>query len=102
MNRSTQATNHTTQLGLRKLAHQERMIELLFEGHRYWDLKRWKTATHVLNEPIQGWDIYQEDAATYYRVRLLFNQQFRMRDYFWPIKESELLVNRNLVQSPGW
>ncbi|WP_132129999.1 RagB/SusD family nutrient uptake outer membrane protein [Anseongella ginsenosidimutans] len=101
-NHSTQPAKYTTQQGLREIIHQERMIELLFEGHRYWDLKRWKKAPQVLSQPITGWDIYQEDAATYYRVRLIFNQQFRMRDYFWPVRESELLINRNLVQSPGW
>ncbi|WP_257669230.1 RagB/SusD family nutrient uptake outer membrane protein [Parapedobacter tibetensis] len=101
-NHSTQATKHTTQLGLREIIHQERMIELMFEGKRWWDLKRWKKAPQVLNQPITGWDIYQEEAVTYYRVRVVFNQEFRQRDYFWPIKESELLVNRNLVQSPGW
>ncbi|HMR19940.1 MAG TPA: RagB/SusD family nutrient uptake outer membrane protein, partial [Sphingobacterium sp.] len=101
-NYSSQPNKYTTQQGLREIIHQERMIELLFEGHRYWDLKRWKKAPQVLNQPITGWDIYQEDAATYYRVRVVFNQEFRMRDYFWPIKESEMLINRNLIQSPGW
>lgn len=101
-NHSTQPTKYTTQSGLREIIHQERMIELMFEGKRWWDLKRWKKAPQVLNQPITGWDIYQEDAETYYRVRVVFNQEFRMRDYFWPIKESEMLVNRNLIQSPGW
>ncbi len=99
---SLQPDKPSTQAGLREIIHQERMIELMFEGKRWWDLKRWKKAPEVLNQPITGWDIYQEDAETYYRVRHIFNQKFQLRDYFWPIKESEILVNRNLVQSPGW
>ncbi|CAL1519478.1 RagB/SusD family nutrient uptake outer membrane protein [Chitinophaga sp. MM2321] len=32
-----------------KLLRHERMVELAFEGHRYWDLRRWGLATTVLN-----------------------------------------------------
>lgn len=91
-----------TQAGLREIIHQERMIELAFEGHRFWDLRRWKKAVSTMNEPITGWDINQESAENYYQPRIIFNQKFSTRDYFWPIREAELLVNDNLLQSPGW
>ena len=87
---------------LRKIIHQERAIELAFEGQRFWDLRRWKEAHKVLNEPIKGWDILQESAAAYYRPVLLYNQRFTMKEYFWPIKLSEMQINKNLVQNPGW
>lgn len=32
-----------------KLLRHERMIELAFEGHRFWDLRRWGLASTVLN-----------------------------------------------------
>jgi len=32
----------------------------------------------------------------------LFNRSFQVRDYFWPIAETDLLTNKNLVQNPGW
>lgn len=92
----------TDQNGLRSIIQQERLNELAFEGHRFWDLRRWKRAHIELNNPITGWDIDQETAENYYRVRTLFNQRFLMRDYFWPISESSLIRNRELVQSPGW
>jgi starch-binding outer membrane protein, SusD/RagB family len=95
-------TKHTTKEGLRSIIHQERLIELAFEGKRYWDLRRWKRAPQIMNKSIQGWDIGQSDENLYYRVRTLFVQQFQMKDYFWPIKESELIINKNLVQTPGW
>jgi len=93
---------HTTKAGLRDIIHQERLIELAFEGQRFWDLRRWKTAHEVMNRPIKGWDIEQLDPAAYYKEVLLFNQTFRMREYFWPISINELLTNRNLVQNTGW
>lgn len=89
--------------GLREIIHQERNVELAFEGHRFWDLRRWKKAAEELNKPIYGWDIEQESAENYYRAKLIYNQRFTApRDYLWPIKEHTLVVNPNLVQNPGW
>jgi hypothetical protein len=93
---------YTTKDGLRNIIQQERMIELAFEGKRFWDIRRWKKAPQLMNKSIQGWDVAQQDEALYYRVKNLFTQQFQLKDYFWPVKESELIVNKNLVQSPGW
>ena len=97
-----QPSKYTTQAGLREIIRRERMIELAFEGHRFWDLRRWKTAESVLNRAISGWDISQKEAANYYRERVLYYTSFNLRDYFWPLKERALLVNRALVQNPGW
>lgn len=89
--------------GLREVIHQERGVELAFEGHRFWDLRRWKKAAEELNKPIYGWDIEQESAENYYRTKLIYSQRFTApRDYLWPIKEYSLVVNPNLVQNPGW
>jgi hypothetical protein len=93
---------HTNKDGLRNIIQQERLIELAFEGKRFWDIRRWKKAPQLMNKSIQGWDVAQQDEALYYRVKNLFTQQFQLKDYFWPVKESELIVNKNLVQSPGW
>lgn len=101
-NYSTNPGKYTSQNGLRDIIHQERTVELAFEGQRFWDLRRWKKAETVLNNPITGWDINQENPEDYYKPRVIHNQEFRSRDYFWPIREAELLVNRNLLQSPGW
>ncbi len=90
------------QATLREIIQQERLIELAFEGHRFWDLRRWRLAHIELNKPITGWDYQQKANEYYYRERVLFNQSFMTRDYFWPIRESELLVNRNLVQNYGY
>lgn len=102
-NYSYYPTKYTTQSGFRDIIHQERLIELAMEGHRFWDIRRWKTAATVQSQPIYGWDIEQASASNYYRKRLLFNQQFiAPRDYFWPIKENDIVINRNLVQNLGW
>jgi hypothetical protein len=101
-NFSSNPTKYTTQSGLRDIIHRERTIELAFEGQRFWDLRRWKEATKELNGPIQGWDVNQSDQVAFYRPKVLFNQTFKTRDYFWPIKELDMVVNKKLVQNPGW
>jgi hypothetical protein len=99
---SIDPTKYQNKDGLREIIQQERSIELMFEGQRLWDLKRWKKAHIVLNQPIKAWDITQASAPGYYSEILLANQRFEMRDYLWPIEISELQINRNLVQNPGW
>lgn len=93
---------HTNKEGLRQIIHQERAVELAFEGQRIWDLKRWKTAHLEINGPVKGWDIEQKDAPAYYKEVILFFQSFNMREYLTPISVNELLLNKNLVQNPGW
>ncbi|HYH57188.1 MAG TPA: RagB/SusD family nutrient uptake outer membrane protein, partial [Anseongella sp.] len=102
-NFSTNPDKYKNKDGLREIIHQERLIEMAFEGSRFWDLRRWKKAAQVLNQPIYGWDIIQPSFADYNRRVLLFSQSFNSpRDYLWPIREGNLLVNPNLVQNTGW
>ncbi|MCW3119219.1 MAG: starch-binding protein, partial [Chitinophagaceae bacterium] len=101
-NFSNNPSAYTTKDGLRKIIHRERMIELAFEGQRFWDQRRWKEAEKTFQEAIQGWNIGQADLQAYYQPVTLFNRSFQLRDYFWPIAENDLLTNKNLVQNPGW
>lgn len=101
-NYSSNPDKPLNQDGLREIIHQERSIELAFEGQRYWDIRRWKKATTEFNEPITGWDIEQQTPEGYYRERFIFQQTFPTRYYLWPIQENILLSNKNIVQNPGW
>ncbi|WP_114781864.1 RagB/SusD family nutrient uptake outer membrane protein [Botryobacter ruber] len=99
---SIQPGYYKSKENLREIIQQERAIELMFEGHRAWDLRRWKKAHQALNQPVRGWDILQENATAFYRPVLLYNQRFTMNQYLWPIKLEEMQKNTNLVQNPGW
>lgn len=97
------SSTYATQNGLRKIIMQERRIELAFEGHYFWDVRRWKTATTELTRPLTGWKVnYGETDVDYYSERLLINRDFTPRLYFWPIDISELRKDPNLVQNFGW
>ena len=87
----------------------ERMIELAWEGHRYFDVRRWKIADKEENEPIYGMDINQKETnkEQFYRKVVVREKaytykSFTRRQNFWPIPNAEIVRNPNLVQSPGW
>lgn len=93
---------YSSKEGLRQIIHQERRIELCFEAQSGWDLRRWKELQSVLSVPMQGWNIYDTEAVNYYRPTTQFIPVFGLKDYLWPIRSYDLVVNPNLVQNPYW
>lgn len=96
-----------TRDGMRDIIHRETDIELALEGHRFWNLRRWKTAHTELNEKQYGWVILGESAQTFYNdyngpVEVWSKCKFTApRDYLFPIKAEEILIS-GMVQNPGW
>ena len=78
----------------------ERMVELAFEDHRFWDVRRWKKGNEffvnigVANLELQGNDVILKRSTN---VR-----QWNDKYYFFPIPQSEINRNKNLIQNPGW
>ena len=95
-------TRPATKAGMREIIRQERMIELAFEGKRFWDVRRWKTAATLLNQPIKGWNINGTNTAEYYNVVVVETPTFTTKEYLWPIQEEQIRNNPNIVQNPGW
>lgn len=100
---SSSPNKFNTKEGFREIIQQERMIELAFEGSRFWDLRRWKLAARYLNQPITGWNMQGESTNDYYFIRQVYDQQFvAPRDYLWPLSENATIQNLNLSQTYGW
>lgn len=93
---------YNTQIGMRSIIHQERLIELCFESQRFWDLRRWMEAPVEYQKGIYGFHITSMSPEDYYVKTFLAEQSFGLKDYFWPIPTSYLELNRNLVQNLGW
>ena len=94
---------HTTLSGMREIIQTERMIELSFEGHRYYDLRRWLLADQHFNTPVMGWSVDETNEDAYYQVQDVGQRSFnKNRDYLHPISTDELARNSNLIQNPGW
>ena len=78
------------QTQMREKIRHERRIELAFEGHRYFDLKRWRIIGEIMNN-------FDEPTLP------LYKSVFEDRFYLWPIPQSEIDKNNGvLVQNPNY
>ena len=96
-----------TKEGMREIIQREYNIELAFEGQRFWNLRRWKTAHLELNDPQYGWNVIGNDAQSFYNnfngpVIVWKKRGFvAPRDYLFPIRAQEVMIS-SVVQNPGW
>ena len=91
-----------SQSELRNAVRNERTIELAFEGHRLFDIRRWKIAETVLPGNKQGITYTLNGQLVTTQVQgfdIIFNKE---RDYLWPIPQKEKELNPGLVQNPNW
>ena len=75
----------------------ERLVELAFENHRFWDVRRWKKGAQYFKD-IQVANISSDLTLTRSTITRLWDEKFN----FYPIPQSELKKNPNLTQNPGW
>uniref|UniRef100_UPI0032172205 RagB/SusD family nutrient uptake outer membrane protein n=1 Tax=uncultured Draconibacterium sp. TaxID=1573823 RepID=UPI0032172205 len=88
-----------------KAIRQERKIELAYEGHLYWDMRRWKLA-HVEynNYRVHGMKIAKIGAEYQYEYIDcdLQDRKFLPKTYVFPIPYSELANNSAIEQYDEW
>lgn len=88
---------------IRKLIHMERRVELNCENAiRYHDLRRWKEAVDVLNTNFYGMDITGADNNSFYKRRVYQTRVYRKEFLWYPVPQSEIDRNLNIVQAPFW
>lgn len=91
-----------SQAEMRKRIRNERRVELAFEGHRIWDLRRWREATNKLDAPLRGVSVRQNDTSFEYTPIDVQERSFDHRMNLYPIPQVELNKSPGLVQNPGW
>lgn len=91
-----------------KIRH-ERKVELLFENHRYWDLRRWRTAETELSKNGSGLRYILDYETGKFKLAIMeqvdgtVNQPlFLARHYYLPINLNRTANNPNLVENPGY
>ena len=85
----------------RKLIHNERRLELAFESHRYFDMRR---CLMVLNEPVYGVTVKESNGKYVYDTRVyLEDRKFDdIKYYYAPIPYEECIKNPDMVNNLGW
>lgn len=89
--------------------HHERKIELAFEGQRYWDVRRWRTAVKDLSVRWSGIRYILDGTTGKYQIQIINNvdgtsniPQFRQENYYLPITLQRTSNNPKLVENPGY
>jgi len=80
---------------MRELIRNERRLELCFEGHRFWDLRRWNMP---LNVPAMGTSITGGVHTEIHVEDRIFPDHMRHA----PIPYGEVLKFDQLRQNRGW
>ena len=78
----------------------ERRVELAFEGHRFWDIRRWKIGPQTTR--LYGLEITNANGSISYTRKLVQERIWDDKMYYYPLSEAELYNNRNLIQNEGW
>ena len=79
----------------------ERFVELAFEGHRFWDVRRWKEADKYF-KTITEMKLTKNDDGSITYTRQNVSRQWSEKMYLFPIPQTERMKNPNLTQNPGW
>ena len=88
---------------MRAVIQHERRVELAFEEHRSWDVRRWKIASSTLGAPLMGVQIERKPLGGYTYMPVKVEQRvFQPKMYWYPIPQSEVLKLKQWKQNNGW
>lgn len=93
-----------TQAEMRARIRNERRVELAFEEHRFYDVRRWKIADVTENVPAYGIDVVKNgNTFTYTRKVALTGRLFQAKHYWLPIPRAEIQASNNkITQNEGY
>jgi len=85
----------------------ERLVELSWENHSYWDIRRWRIAKQLLDGVrTQGLVFTYNYDTKKYRIRLIAAEGvariFQDRNYYLPLGVSRVAENPNFVENPDY
>jgi hypothetical protein len=86
-----------------RLMH-ERRIELVFEEHRFFDVRRWKIATEVFSKDRNRMNVHKDPATgkKTYTVQFFQKAKFNEWNYLAPIPQQVIDQNSLIEQNPGY
>lgn len=87
---------------MRNSIRAERRVELAFEGHRFWDVRRWKIADQTENQTMTGMEVTRNGSNVTYKIFPVRKHNFRTAMYLWAIPQHETAKSPELKQNPSW
>ena len=94
---------------MREAIQQERRVEFNCEGIRFNDVRRWKQGEKFFNTRLFGMNFHgskksddRNDPAAFYQRTFYKNRYFNQRMYLWPVPQTQMDINPNLIQAPGY
>ncbi|MDD5053126.1 MAG: RagB/SusD family nutrient uptake outer membrane protein [Sulfuricurvum sp.] len=87
---------------MRERIRNERRVELAFEEHRFYDVRRWKIGEQTFGKPVTGMKIVNSGTNFTYEPYTVETRVFEAKDYRFPIPQSEIDKTTKLVQNSGW
>lgn len=91
---------------LRSIIIRERQVELAFEDHRFWDVRRWRLYDddnlNKITEDVYGIEISNDNGLLKYKKKLVDDRLWDNKMYLYPIPYNEANINPNLGQNLGW
>lgn len=91
-----------TREAMRQRIQNERRVELCFEEHRFFDVRRWKLGDEYFNKPVRGVRITGDVEPFTYSYYIAQNRTFSDKMYRFPIAQTQLAKAPALKQNPGW
>jgi len=93
-----------SQSEFREIVKNERRIELCFEGHRFYDVRRWKEGSKYFTKPLVGVTIVKNtDGSFTYSSKVVQPRIFSDKMYLFPFPYSEVVKFKgSLTQNAGW
>lgn len=88
-----------SQSAMRNFIHKERTIELAFEEHRWWDVRRWNVAGDALGRDIYGINVAADGTIT---RKVAQQRKWQDKFYLYPIPEAEVWKIGQDFQNEGW
>lgn len=88
-----------SQTAMRNFIHKERTIELAFEEHRWWDVRRWNVAGEALGRDIYGIDVAADGTIT---RKVAQQRKWQDKFYLYPIPEAVVWKIGQDFQNEGW
>jgi starch-binding outer membrane protein, SusD/RagB family len=92
-----------SQEAMRERIRNERRVELAFEDHRAWDVRRWMQGPQFLGAPLTGVEITKAANGTFtYKPVKVEDRVFAPKMYLYPLPQGEINTSKGLVQNPLW